>query len=97
MTFFRQSDFVADRKSCQTQADLARLIESIHQELLPNLRMESLNPLNPVVVHQVLEPWRLLGTGNYAGVFYHSDYRVNFCAISTVNLINLQNSIVTSN
>ncbi len=74
MSFFRQSDFVGGARSCQAQEDLDRLIESIHQELLPHLEMESPNPLNPVVVYRVPEPWQLLGTGNYAGVFYHSDY-----------------------
>ena len=74
MSFFRQSDFVGDDRSSQAQEDLDRLIESIHQELLPNLKMESPNPSHPVIVHRVLEPWQLLGTGNYAGVFYHSDY-----------------------
>jgi len=51
-----------------------RLIESIHQELLPGLQIESLEPYNPVVVHQVPAPWRLLGTGNYAAVLYHPSY-----------------------
>lgn len=51
-----------------------RLIESIHQELLPGLRIESLDPHNPVVVHQVSTPWQLLGAGNYAAVFYHPSY-----------------------
>ncbi|WP_421654769.1 serine/threonine protein kinase [Leptothermofonsia sp. ETS-13] len=51
-----------------------RLIESIHQELLPGLQIESLDPHNPVVVHQFPPPWQLLGTGNYAAVFYHPDY-----------------------
>ncbi len=74
MSFFRQSDFVGDDRSSQAQEDLDRLIESIHQELIPHLEMESPNPRNPVIVHRVPEPWQLLGTGNYAGVFYHSDY-----------------------
>ena len=74
MTFFDPDKFIANSKSCQNQEDLERAIESIHQELLPNLQLESIEPHNPVVVHQVLEPWRLLGTGNYAGVFYHADY-----------------------
>lgn len=51
-----------------------RLIESIHQELLPGLQIESLNSHNPVVVHQVPSPWQLLGTGNYAAVLYHPSY-----------------------
>lgn len=74
MSFFRPSDFIADSQLRQNPEDLERLIESIHQKLLPNLKIESIKPHNPVIVHQVLEPWQLLGTGNYAGVFYHSDY-----------------------
>ena len=27
-----------------------------------------------MIVDRVLKPWQLLGTGNYAAVFYHSDY-----------------------
>ncbi len=53
---------------------MKRLIESIYQQLLPGLRFESLNPYNPVVVHQVPPPWQLLGTGNYAAVLYHPSY-----------------------
>lgn len=51
-----------------------QLIESIYEDLLPHLQIESRDPRNPVVVHQVSYPWRLLGTGNYAAVFYHPDY-----------------------
>ena len=74
MSFSGQNDFVTVSHSGQNQEDLERLVESIHQELLPSLKIESIHPYNPVVVYQVLEPWRLLGTGNYAGVFYHSEY-----------------------
>jgi hypothetical protein len=51
-----------------------RLIESIHQELLPRLRIESLDPHDPVAVHQFPPPWQLVGAGNYAAVFYHPNY-----------------------
>lgn len=51
-----------------------QLIESIHHELLPGLQLESLDPHNPVVVHHVALPWKLLGAGNYAAVFYHDHY-----------------------
>jgi hypothetical protein len=51
-----------------------RLIEIIHQELLPQVKIESVDPYSPVVVHQSPEPWKILGTGNYAAVFYHPDY-----------------------
>lgn len=50
------------------------LIESIRQELLPGLRIESVDPHNPVKVYQIPSPWRLLGAGNYAAVVYHPDH-----------------------
>lgn len=53
---------------------LNRLIERVYTELLPRLRLESVTPHNPVVVHQLPAPWQLLGTGNYAAVVYHPDY-----------------------
>ena len=51
-----------------------RLIESVHQELLPDLRIESVTPHDPVKVHKLPSPWQVLGTGNYAAVVYHPDY-----------------------
>ena len=50
------------------------LIERIQQALLPDLHLESQDPHNPVVVHQLPVPWRCLGVGNYAAVFVHPDY-----------------------
>jgi hypothetical protein len=50
------------------------LLESIRQILLPGVKIESLDPHNPVVVHDVPLPWQVLGTGNYAAVFYHPDF-----------------------
>ncbi|HEY9846201.1 MAG TPA: hypothetical protein V6D03_08385, partial [Candidatus Caenarcaniphilales bacterium] len=61
-------------KPCIDSAPMNRLLESIYQELLPGLQVESIDPHNPVVVHQVPPPWRLLGTGNYAAVLYHPSY-----------------------
>jgi hypothetical protein len=55
-------------------SQLSRLIESVHQELLPNFQIESVDPHDPVKVHSVPKPWQLLGAGNYAAVFYHPDY-----------------------
>ena len=51
-----------------------RLIKIIHQELLPNFRIESVDPHNPVVVRYIPNHWRLIGAGNYAAVVYHFDY-----------------------
>lgn len=50
------------------------LIEIIYQELLPNFRIESVNPHNPVEVRYIPNHWRLIGAGNYAAVVYHFDY-----------------------
>ncbi|MGQ9869265.1 serine/threonine protein kinase [Leptodesmis sp.] len=50
------------------------LLESIRQILLPGVKIASLDPHNPVIVHYVPSPWQVLGTGNYAAVFYHPDF-----------------------
>lgn len=44
---------------------------SIERELLPHLKLESVESFNPVVVHQVPYPWKCLGVGNYAAVLAH--------------------------
>jgi hypothetical protein len=48
--------------------------ESIDQELLPRLQIESVNPYDPIRVNYIPRPWQLLGKGNYAAVVYHPDY-----------------------
>lgn len=53
---------------------LKQLIESVRKELLPRLQIESVDPHNPVKVHYVPDPWKVLGAGNYAAVVYHPDY-----------------------
>jgi hypothetical protein len=53
---------------------LQPLIMNIYEQLLPQLQLESLNPHNPVVVYSVPNSWHLLGSGNYAAVFYHCNY-----------------------
>ncbi|WP_172195729.1 serine/threonine protein kinase [Saccharibacillus qingshengii] len=46
-------------------------IRLIEDTLLPDVRLESVDPFNPVVVHHTPADWRLLGAGNYAAVFEH--------------------------
>lgn len=53
---------------------LKPLIKLVHQDLRPQLSLESIHPHNPVKVHYLPEPWILLGAGNYAAVFTHPDY-----------------------
>ncbi len=50
------------------------LIENIYKQLLPQFRLESADPHNPVEVHYLPEPWQLIGKGNYAAVVFHPDY-----------------------
>ncbi|MDF1505462.1 hypothetical protein [Roseisolibacter sp. H3M3-2] len=52
-------------------ADLVALVE---RELLPALRLESVDPRDPVVARHVPAPWRLLGAGNYAAVLVHPSH-----------------------
>ncbi|MBP5974565.1 serine/threonine protein kinase [Brasilonema sp. CT11] len=55
-------------------AHMNRLIESVHQDLLPRFQIESVDPHDPVKVRHMPKPWQLLGAGNYAAVVYHPDY-----------------------
>jgi hypothetical protein len=50
------------------------LISKVNRELRPQLRLESVDPHNPVAVHYCPPPWEKVGTGNYAAVFSHPDY-----------------------
>jgi hypothetical protein len=52
---------------------MADFTQTIYQQLLPALQIESVSPVDPVVAHHVPEPWRLLGCGNYAAVLCHPD------------------------
>jgi hypothetical protein len=56
------------------ESRISRLIESIYQELLPRLQIESVDPHDPVEVRYLPDPWQLLGRGNYAAVVSHPDY-----------------------
>lgn len=50
------------------------LLDAIYGHLLPNLKLESDSPHDPIVVHAVPAPWCLLGAGNYAAALYHPNY-----------------------
>lgn len=56
------------------RASAARLAGLVHQELLPDLHVESVTPDDPVVVHHAPPPWRVLGRGNYAAVLCHPEH-----------------------
>ncbi|MFB2768963.1 serine/threonine protein kinase [Pelatocladus sp. BLCC-F211] len=51
-----------------------QLIETVHQELIPKLQIESIDPHEPVKISYLPYPWQKLGAGNYAAVVYHPDY-----------------------
>ncbi|MEM7555642.1 MAG: serine/threonine protein kinase [Cyanobacteria bacterium P01_A01_bin.84] len=51
-----------------------KLVESIHTELLPKLKIESVYPHDPIEIKYIPEPWELLGRGNYAVVVIHPSY-----------------------
>jgi hypothetical protein len=53
---------------------LETYIELMEQTLLLDLELNSVDPTNPIRVDVVPRGWKLLGAGNYAGVFMHSDY-----------------------
>ena len=74
MSLLNSDHLNTDTQARSKKVNLASLLNSIEGELLPNLQIKSINPTDPVVVEPVSAPWKLLGTGNYAGVFYHVDY-----------------------
>ncbi|PMB01033.1 serine/threonine protein kinase [Fischerella thermalis CCMEE 5268] len=51
-----------------------QFIETVHQELIPKLQIESIDPHDPVKISYLPHPWQRLGAGNYAAVVYHPDY-----------------------
>ena len=53
---------------------ISKLVGNIQFELLPKLRIKSIDPHNPIEVSYIPSPWKLLGAGNYAAVFYHPDH-----------------------
>jgi hypothetical protein len=53
---------------------LGGLVERVERELLPALRLESVDPRDPVVPRHVPAPWRVLGAGNYAAVLAHPEH-----------------------
>ena len=75
MTLLNSANYIHNcQNTTQNQEDLDKLVASINRELLPNLQLSSIHAHDPVVVDRVVKPWQLLGTGNYAAVFYHSTY-----------------------
>lgn len=51
-----------------------KLADQVRLDLLPNLSLSSDHPDHPVVVTRYPAPWRLLGAGNYAAVFWHPEH-----------------------
>lgn len=54
--------------------EINALLEQLHQGLLQQVEIRSVDPHDPVVVSQVPCPWQVLGTGNYAAVLVHPEY-----------------------
>jgi len=52
---------------------MKKLVQAIEEGLLPQLHLESPHDHHPISVRFVPKPWKLLGNGNYAAVFFHPD------------------------
>lgn len=53
---------------------LPELLELVHGQLLPELRIHSPDPHDPVRVLHLPPAWRTLGCGNYAAVLHHPQH-----------------------
>lgn len=52
----------------------AELLWRIERQLLPQLRLRSVDPHDPIRVLSLPQPWRQLGCSNYAAVLHHPDH-----------------------
>lgn len=43
----------------------------IGNELLPNIKLSTEGPFDPIIVNNFSNTWKTIGSGNYAGVFLH--------------------------
>lgn len=66
--------FYSDGSVDPTGNGVLQLSDRVEREFLPQLELRSKSPYDPVVVGQYPYPWKLLGAGNYAAVFYHPNY-----------------------
>lgn len=73
MFLYDKADY-STSSSILDNAQLNQLVQTIDSTFLPQVRLESVRPHDPIEVHHIPAPWRLLGTGNYAAVFAHPDY-----------------------
>jgi hypothetical protein len=64
------------RTPSQTHHDrpIAELLRRIDGQLLPQLRLRSVDPHEPVKVLSLPQPCRQLGCGNDAGVLHHPNH-----------------------
>lgn len=56
------------------EKQLDSFIELMESTLLSELVLDSIDPTNPIRVMKSPLDWKLLGAGNYAGVFTHCDH-----------------------
>ncbi|PAE40826.1 serine/threonine protein kinase [Bacillus sp. 7884-1] len=51
--------------------NIEKYIKLIGNELLPNIQLTMEGPFEPIIVKNVSNTWKTIGSGNYAGVFLH--------------------------
>jgi hypothetical protein len=49
-------------------------IKLIELELLPQIRLTTKSPFDPIIVNNRSKSWKTIGSGNYAGVFSHDSH-----------------------
>ncbi|SDM00096.1 serine/threonine protein kinase [Bacillus sp. OK048] len=50
---------------------IEKYIRLIGNELLPNINLKTEGPFDPIIVKNISNTWKTIGSGNYAGVFLH--------------------------
>ncbi|CAH2713202.1 hypothetical protein BACCIP111895_00337 [Neobacillus rhizosphaerae] len=50
---------------------ISKYIDLIEQELLTQIHLSTDSPFDPIIVNNRSNSWKTIGSGNYAGVFFH--------------------------
>lgn len=53
--------------------EIDQYLRLVENELLTNIRLESISPFDPIIVKNRSKTWQTIGSGNYAAVFFHDD------------------------
>jgi hypothetical protein len=67
-------DYLLKGRKESYMQEVEKFVSIIHENLRPNITIQSIDSEDPVVVEHIPDSWSLLGCGNYAAVFTHENF-----------------------